>query len=367
MKHYSLVLFAGLTLMAFGCSKSNSPVSPTTTIPGSGTTTPGSSTTATISSGTATAPPAYSVGNGTTAQIVTAANAFLATLDATQTAKAVYAYSSTQKSVWSNFPISDVARNGVRTGDMTDTQRKAAYALVAMLLSQKGYENVAATVNADQYLVDTTKPSWTGGTANYTIAIFGTPSPTAPWMIQFNGHHIALNATIVGANNVLTPSLTGAQPMSFPLNGQTVKPWIGQTDKGFVMINGLTTAQQAKAILSYTVNDLVLGPGNDAKTILPEGIKGADLTTLQQAQLLDLISEWTGIANGTAAATRLAELKANIADTYFAWSGPTTPGSVVYFRIQGPTVVIEYSCQQKNADHVHAMYRDPTNDYGKKL
>jgi hypothetical protein len=86
----------------------------------------------------------------------------------------------------------------------------------------------------------------------------------------------------------------------------------------------------------------------------------------QQAMLLNLANEWVGILNDEGAAARMAEIKANLAKTYFAWSGPTTAGSVAYYRIQGPTVVIEYA-PQKSVDHVHTIYRDPTNDYGARM
>ncbi len=65
----------------------------------------------------------------------------------------------------------------------------------------------------------------------------------------------------------------------------------------------------------------------------------------------------------------MKEIEANLADTWFAWSGPLEAGKG-YFRIQGPTVVIEYAPQRLGGDvsmHIHSMYRDPTNDYGKKL
>ena len=94
----------------------------------------------------------------------------------------------------------------------------------------------------------------------------------------------------------------------------------------------------------------------------------------QRALLLDLISEWSGIVHDSAAATRLAEIKAGLDETWFAWSGPieVTPGRNIeaYYRIQGPNVVIEYAPQRLGGDpslHVHSMYRDPTNDYGRKL
>ena len=66
----------------------------------------------------------------------------------------------------------------------------------------------------------------------------------------------------------------------------------------------------------------------------------------------------------------MAELKANIDKTYLAWYGPTTAGSGIYFRVTGPNVVIEYSGQSmggNTANHIHGIYRDPTNDYGAAL
>ncbi len=117
------------------------------------------------------------------------------------------------------------------------------------------------------------------------------------------------------------------------------------------------------------MHDLVLGPGRDGQTIQPEGIKGSDLTDKQREMLLDLAGEWTGIAHEAVAKAKMDEMKKSIAETWFAWSGPTEKGSAAYFRIQGPTVVIEYAPQRMGGDatkHIHTIYRDPTNDYGAK-
>ena len=84
--------------------------------------------------------------------------------------------------------------------------------------------------------------------------------------------------------------------------------------------------------------------------------------------MLDLIGEWVGIVGDQAAAAKMADVKSNIDNTYFAWAGPTTNGQGAYFRIQGPTVFIEYAAQGNPAspDHIHTIYRDPTNDYAAK-
>ena len=129
----------------------------------------------------------------------------------------------------------------------------------------------------------------------------------------------------------------------------------------------MDAAQQKQAILSYEVKDLVLGPGNDGKVIQPEGMLASGMNANQQAMLLDIVHEWVGILNDEAATAKMAEIKLNLGKTYFAWSGTTTNGGVAYYRIQGPTVLIEYAPQQGDVDHIHTIYRDPTNDYGAGL
>jgi len=117
----------------------------------------------------------------------------------------------------------------------------------------------------------------------------------------------------------------------------------------------------------------VLGPGQDGKTIQPEGLKASAMNEHQRAMLLELISEWAGIVHENATAARMAEIKGGLDDTWFAWSGPTTVtegrNGTAYYRIQGPKLVIEYAPQPLGGDpsmHLHTMYRDPTNDYGRK-
>jgi len=208
----------------------------------------------------------------------------------------------------------------------------------------------------------------------YYVSILGKPTEKDPWMLQFGGHHLALNITIAGEHGVLTPTLTGAQPALFTSNGKTVRPLGGESDKAFALLEALDEKQRKQAILSYRLVDLVLEPGQDGKTIQPEGLKASEMNEHQRAMLLDLIAEWASIIHESAAAARMSEIKAGLSETWFAWSGPTTvtPGSNItaYYRIQGPHLVIEYAPQTLGGDpamHVHTMYRDPTNDYGRKF
>ena len=185
-------------------------------------------------------------------------------------------------------------------------------------------------------------------------------------MLQFGGHHLAINLTLGGSQASMTPSLPAAQPATYTFEGKEIRPLGKENDKAFALINALDAAQRSQAVLNYRVADLVLGPLQDGRTIQPEGIRASALSAPQQSMLLDIVHEWAGIMSDAYAAPRMAEIRAALADTYFAWSGPTTNGSAAYFRIQGPTLVIEYA-PQGSVDHIHTIYRDPTNDYGAKF
>jgi uncharacterized protein DUF3500 len=318
-----------------------------------------------------------------TAKTVAAANAFLGMLDPAERTKAAYTFDSPQKTNWSNLPSGAYQRNSLRLGDLTPAKRNAVMAMMATVLSTDGYRKVNDIMNGDEVLrgagggqtgARAGGPGRGGrgggaafGADEYYIAILGTPSPSTPWMIQFGGHHLAINVTIVGRENVMTPSLPAAQPAKYTLNSQTIRPLGKENDKGFALIGALSAEQRKQAILNYRVSDLVLGPGSDGKTIQPEGILASALNANQQSMLLDLAHEWVGILNDEGTAARMAEIRTNLPRTYFAWSGATEDGGIAYFRIQGPTVLIEYAPQQNDLNHIHTIYRDPTNDYGARL
>src|SRR5215831_17641133 len=288
-------------------------------------------------------------------RIANSANAFLSTLDQKQRQSVLFAFDDQQQRVrWSNLPTGFVKRAGLSIRELTPAQRSAALALLSSVLSKRGFEKVQQIVEADGVLKRNEGNNPMFGEDLYYISILGTPSAKDPWMLQFGGHHLALNITIAGERGVLTPTLTGAQPALYAVNGKTVRPLGQESDKAVTLFNALDETQRKQAILSYRLADLVLGPGQDGKTIQPEGLKATAMNERQKEMLLGLISEWAGIVHESAGAARMAELKADINDTWFAWSGPITvnPGSNIaaYYRIQGPNVVIEYVPQTLGGD-----------------
>jgi Protein of unknown function (DUF3500) len=336
-----------------------------------------------------------------TVRIVSAANAFLSTLDEKQRQSVLFSFDDeAQRKRWSNLPTGAVPRAGISLKEMSPAQSSAVMALLSSALSARGLEKVQQIMEGDEVNKnnegngppfggrggpparggDGPPPFGRGRGGNgqmfgkdlYYVSILGTPSQNKPWLLQFGGHHLALNITIDGDRGILTPTLTGAQPALYTENGKTIRPLGPESDKAIALLNALDENQRKQAILGYRVADLVLGPGQDGKTIQPEGLKASNMNEKQRAMLLDVVSQWAGIIHESAAAARMAQLKADINETWFAWSGPTTdtPGHNItaYYRIQGPHLVVEYAPQLGGDPslHVHTMYRDPTNDYGRK-
>jgi hypothetical protein len=317
-----------------------------------------------------------------TSRIVKSAQAVLAALDEAGRAKVQFPFEGPQKTRWSNLPSPMFERQGLKLADITPAQRTAVMSLLSEALSREGYQKVTDIMRGDEVLRQGQGARGGGappggraagraggpafGEHEYYLAFLGAPSTTTPWILQFGGHHLAINLALGRNQASMTPSLPAAQPATYTIEGRTVRPLGEENDKAFALVNALNESQRSQAILNSRVADLVLGPGQDGKTIQPEGIRATALTPQQQTMLVDLAAEWAAIVNDAFAGPRMAEIRANLPQTYFAWSGPTTSGSAAYFRIQGPTLVIEYA-PQGGVDHIHTIYRDPTNDYGAKF
>ena len=315
------------------------------------------------------------------AQAVRAAETFLSTLDERQRAKANPELNDRTRTIWSNLPtgitmqVGATERNGVKLGELSPAQEKAALALLSGTLSADGFRKAMSIVDADQMLEVQSAPTRPPtqairfGRAEYYLSVLGKPSTTEKWMVQFGGHHLAINVTFAG-ERVLAPTHTGTQPATYTIDGKTIRPLGDENDKAFALINALNAEQQKQAVLGVEVRNLVLGPGVDGKAIEPEGVRVATFTPAQRTMLLDLVGEWVGILDSQAAAAKMKEIQGTLDDTYFAWAGATTNGKGAYFRIQGPVALIEYAPQgrgEANIDHIHTIYREPSNDYAAEL
>ena len=265
--------------------------------------------------------------------VVQSANKFLATLSETQLSRVIYDFDdNAQRAKWSNFPTGFVPRGGMSLKQMSAAQKAAALDLMKVVLSARGYEKVSEIRMADDdFKANGSKRGPRGGGPPrggsggsppngasglppmgagdpprngapggppqldsdnmfgadlYYISFLGKPSTTSPWMLQFGGHHLALNITIVGSKGIMTPSLTGAQPAVFKADGKTIRPLGRESDEALTLLQSLDEKQRSQAVLGYKVADLVLGPGQDGKKISPEGLKASAMNEKQKALLL---------------------------------------------------------------------------------
>lgn len=309
----------------------------------------------------------------TTAKVVCAAEAFLATLSTTQKAAVVLDYSKTNAIKWSNLPCGSNCRVGLQLSTLTTAQVTAALAVVAAATgttTNEGYDEAMQIRAADDVL------NAAGGGSGYSsgiyfIAFLGTPSTTSTWQLQFGGHHLAINNTYnAGVVQGSTPRFEGVEPKSWTTNGTTYAPLNQEQSAMAAMLAGLSTTQLTSAKLSSTFSDVVLGPNNDGKFPATKvGLQVSTLSADQQALVLAAMKPWVQDTDDATAATTLALYQSELANTYIAYSGNATlANNADYVRIDGPHVWIEFVCQSgvvyQNQIHYHSIWRDHSTDYG---
>lgn len=305
------------------------------------------------------------VGNATQA-----AGAFLDTLSETQVANVVYSFTDEkQRHNWSNLPIRMAPRGGLRWGDLNQKQKDALTAMLKATLSNSGYQQIVDNMDGDEVLRNQgdgrRQPMF--GRDEYFVSFLGEPSVEKPWMLQFGGHHLAFNVTFFHDKMTISPSLTGGQPVDYTLDGRTVRQLAAEEDKSFELVATLNPEQKQRAVLESRYTDMIFGPGKEGAQPQQQGINASQLEAEQRKLLLGLISERMGLMKEVFAKPRMEQIEKDLDQTWLAWYGETQKGGAATFRIQGPTILMEYSPQRLGGDptnHIHAMYRDPTNDYG---
>jgi hypothetical protein len=333
---------------------------------------PGTST-STTSTPTAAAPATVTGAGAASAAVLSATQAFLGTLDDAQKATAAGERTPANLGQWSNLPDQLFARAGLRMDKLSADQRAAVLTILRAALSPEGYAQVTQITTADGVLATQGGPQLDFGADHYWIRILGTPGPTGPWTVQYGGHHLAVNVTVDGKDITLAPTLWGAQPASYAAAGTSAEPLCGETTKAFALVDALDANQQKDPILTTPIKEIVLGAGQDGKTLAQEGVQASTFTDTQKTLLLDLVDEWIRPLDAGNAAAKLAAVRQNVDRTTFAWYGSTQIGNPIYYRVQGPTFTIEFAHQQgqgANAGgitHIHSIYREPGNDYGAQL
>jgi hypothetical protein len=203
------------------------------------------------------------------------------------------------------------------------------------------------------------------------VSVFGTPSTKANWGWRLEGHHLSLNFTIVGGQMVsTTPQFLGAHPAEVPSGPKTGLRILGyKEDPARELVLALDAAQRTKAIISTSAPDEIVTRNDlEVKPLKPAGIVAAELQPPQREMLMRIIEAHTSVMAVDLAADRMAALKkAGLEKIAFAWAGEAARGRKHYYRVQGPTFLIEYDNTQNNGNHAHSVWRDFDGDFGRDL
>lgn len=290
-------------------------------------------------------PPSVSAAPTAPAAAVTAAQAFLASRTPAQRAKAALQYDDVTKTHWHNLPPMLAKRPGITFSELSAEQKGLGVKLLRSVLGSYGYQKVTDITAADEFLGVNHAPNFPTGPNAYLLAVFGEPSLTKPWAIEYGGHHLGLNLAISGQQQVMAPTLTGAYPNIYAKDGKQIFVMHDEFDRAAKLVNSLSPEQRTKAISPTQIFNFVLGPGHDGQRVQPEGLKGSEMTASQKAMMLDVTAAWVNMMSEDPAKNKIAEIRRNLDDTYFLWSGNTVDRGLAYFRVQGPTVWIEYAPQ----------------------
>jgi hypothetical protein len=266
---------------------------------------------------------------------------------------------------------------------MSEPQRQRAHDLLRAGLSQRGYTTTMTVINDLEAILRDTEMAarkakggdGSGGQNRdpelYFFTVFGTPGPKEAWGWRVEGHHISLHFTVAGGNTVVAaPTFWGSNPAEVregPHKG--LRALDKEQDLGRALVMALDDSQRKTAVFSDTApNDIITMTAVSVDPLTPPGVAASAMTPKQRELLMQLIDAYAAQMTADIAAERLAAIKkAGVEKITFAWAGSVEPNERHYYRVQGPTFLIEFDNTQNNANHIHSVWRDFANDFGRDL
>ena len=299
-------------------------------------------------------------------EMASAANTFLASLSPEQKSKATFEFKGDERYDWHFVPRE---RKGISLKELTPAQRPLAHALLNSGLSQRGYASAVTIISLEQILKEIEGGRGPARDAElYFVQVFGSPGPKGAWGWRFEGHHLSLNFTVVEGRAVAgAPNFFGTNPGEVrdgPRKGLRVLG--AEEDMGRKLVMSLDDSQRKTAIFSADApKDIITGNARKAQIEGKQGLPFMQLTPPQRQQLAALVELYANRLRGEMAGQDLRRIADKGWDqVVFAWAGGTELRQPHYYRVQGPTFLIEYDNTQNNANHVHSVWRDLENDFG---
>jgi hypothetical protein len=307
------------------------------------------------------------------AQMADAASRFLAALPAEQRARAAFPFEAPERLRFHFIPTETFARQGVTIAEMGPAQREAAHALLRAGLSQRGYMTATQIMETEGILslLEGGRGQFNRDPERYYVSVFGTPSTSGTWGWRWEGHHLSLQFTVVqGAITVSSPTFLASNPAEVPDGPRRgMRALARQEDAGRALLGSLDAAQRGVAVQpDINPRDVLARVALDPDPLTPVGIRASELTPAQRELLLEIVHAYTDVMTDEVAALRLAKIEqAGVDNLRFAWAGGTKRGELSYFRVQGPTFLIELSNTMNDPNHIHSGWREFGAEFGRDV
>lgn len=305
------------------------------------------------------------------------ANAFLVSLAPEQAARAKFDFKDEERYFWHFIPSANIQktyqrpRKGLPFLDMKPHQQQLAYALLSSALSQQGYIKATTIMSLEDVLrIQEKDTEARRDPMKYFFSIFGEPSEKGVWGMRVEGHHLSLHYVVVDGKVAASPTFFGDNPAEVregPRKG--LRALAREEDLGRDLLKALTPEQKKTAIVEAKAYNDILTSNNRTAALegQPNGLAAAKMTPKQRELLTAVLTEYANNLPEPVAMARLAEVKKAGTNMFFAWAGAEEKGGPHYYRIQGPTFLVEYDNTQNGANHIHSVWRDKTGDFGEDL
>jgi hypothetical protein len=321
---------------------------------------------------------AFVLYRGTGGDLTQSAEAFLGSLSDEQRAKASMEYANALRLDWHFIPKPE--RKGLQVKEMNDDQRKLAHQLLESGLSQIGYDKATKIMSLEAILLELEKGQPgkpLRDTERYYFTLFGQPAPEGKWGLSIEGHHLSLNFVVENGKVISsTPAFFGANPAVVqgdigvgPKKGTRVLA--KEETLAFDLLHSLTAEQRQAALIADKAPTDVRGAGEaQPPDTAPEGLVAEQFNADQVKTLWSLLETYAANMPEDIGGERLEKVRAaGIEKVYFAWAGADQPGIGHYYRLQGPTFLVEFVNTQPDAEgnpanHIHSMWRDTAGDFG---
>jgi hypothetical protein len=304
--------------------------------------------------------------------MATAATRFLDGLSAEQRGKAAMPLTAEDRTHWNFIPTSMFPRKGLPLKEMTPDQRTRAQDLLKAGLSQRGVttvENIRSLENVLKAMENGRGP--VRDEELYFFTVFGTPSDKGAWGWRVEGHHLSLHFTVANGTSVVSaPTFFGSNPAEVREGEKKGLRVLGAfEDTGRALLGALDASQRTTAILTDVApNEILSKTTVELEPLEGGGVAAAKMTPKQRELLMAIIDAYSSQMTADTAAERMEKIKkAGVDAITFAWAGGTERGQKHYYRVQGPTFLIEYDNSQNDGNHVHSVWRDFNGDFGRDL